>query len=324
MKKFLAIVLCLAMCASIFIGCAQQQTAATETKKLKVFTILADGSNQSNSDMVLHTKEVLEAAGHECTNLYYEANVAKQREQIENAIAAQANAIILQPQDTTTNEDVLQQAVDAGIMVICFDVPLDNVNYSYCHLAGNDALGRVIGGEAVKWAQINLVDKGIPVVCGFLAADFNAEIIKRTEGEIAAIKEAIPDAQIVMRADAYTADMGAECAENFLTAYPEMNVLCCINDGGALGFYETLSSMNLPGEFGIFSTDALPAAITDIAADKYFKTTIDLSLNDVGVSMANEIMKCFIEGDKSGLESRTNIEFPMVVINKDNAHEWLD
>lgn len=163
----------------------EKETADAPTETYKCVTMINDGTNQSNADMCLRIKEVFEAAGGECTNLYTDANPATEREYIENAIAAGVDVIVTQPNTGTTNEDLIMDAIEAGIIVICFDAPYENAEYSYCHLAGNDALGRIIGGCAADWAEEQKI--ATPIV-GLICLDTNVEIIKRTEGEIAAIK----------------------------------------------------------------------------------------------------------------------------------------
>lgn len=300
---------------------AEEVAANAATETYKCVTMINDGTNQSNADMCLRIKEVFEAAGGECTNLYTDANPATEREYIENAIAANVDVIVTQPNTGTTNEDLIMEAIEAGIIVICFDAPYENAEYSYCHLAGNDALGRIIGGCAADWAEEQEITT--PVV-GLICLDTNVEIIKRTEGEIAAIKEKFPEAQFVMRTDAINAADGAAAAENFLTAYPEMNILCAVNDGGALGFYESIKAMNLDHEFGIFSTDAMTEAVEDIAAETEYIMTVDLDLNQVGEDIANEALAILKGENTDGKGSRTNVEFPMEVIDRTNAKAWLD
>lgn len=328
MKKVLAFILAAVMMVSMM-ACgtsakdseplASQDERAGE-EKFKCVTMINDGTNQSNADMCLKVKEVFEAAGGECTNLYTDANPAKEREYIENAIASGVDVIITQPNTGTTNEDLIIEAIEKGIIVMCFDAPYENAKYSYCHLAGNDALGRVIGGCAATWAEKN----GVSPVVGLICLDTNVEIIKRTEGEIAAIKEKFPDAQFVMRTDAINAADGAAAAENFLTAHPEMNILCAVNDGGALGFYEAIKAMNLEQPFGIFSTDAMTEAVQNIAGGTEYIMTVDLDLNQVGEDFANEALAMLRGENDEAIGSRTNVEFPMRVLDSSNAQAWLD
>ncbi len=183
---------------------------------------------------------------------------------IETCIADGASGILLTASDTSAIVQSVQQARDAGLLVIALDTPLNPIdaadatfatdNFKAGELIGKWAAGK-LGAEAAN-ARIALLNLGIsqPTVDvlrnqGFLQG-FGIDLADPNKwGDET-------DPRIVGHdVTAGNEEGGREAMENLLVKDPTINVVHTINEPSAAGAYEALKSFGRENDVLIVSVD---------------------------------------------------------------------
>jgi ribose transport system substrate-binding protein len=274
-----AALLALALAAALTAGCSQKSGKAAYLVGMTV----QDLSNQVWSSTCEELKKLIQADGGAFTYLDCKSNPSTQIGQVENFIANNVNAIIIQVAEKNALETALAQARGKGIKVFCWDDNLENSDINW--LIDNYLLGQIIGEEAAKW--INEKFGGIAEV-GVLDYPQLEILLERGNGIVDAIRKNAPNAKIVAQSSAINPTEGMAKTETFLQAHPNMKVIACIGGGGAVGANEAVkSSGKLSPDFGIFAADATPEELTAMANNEAIRMSV-LNTGD-GKAKAKEI-----------------------------------
>ncbi|MGR3802076.1 sugar ABC transporter substrate-binding protein [Marinibacterium profundimaris] len=183
---------------------------------------------------------------------------------IETCIANGAKGILLTASDTSSIVPVVEQARDAGILVIALDTPLDPIEAADMTFATDNFLaGELIGqwaaatlGDDAADARIAMLDLGIsqPTVGvlrdqGFLTG-FGIDVKDPDKwGDE-------DDPRIVGNdVTAGNQEGGRKAMENLLAKDPTINVVYTINEPAAAGAYEALKAMGRENDVLIVSVD---------------------------------------------------------------------
>jgi fructose transport system substrate-binding protein len=183
---------------------------------------------------------------------------------IETCIADGASGILITASDTSAIVQSVQQARDAGLLVIALDTPLTPIdaadatfatdNFLAGELIGKWAAGR-LGAEAAN-ARIALLNLGIsqPTVDvlrnqGFLQG-FGIDL-----GDPNKWGDETDPRIVGHDVTAGNEEGGRKAMENLLTKDPTINVVHTINEPSAAGAYEALKSFGRENDVLIVSVD---------------------------------------------------------------------
>src|SRR6056297_3328832 len=183
---------------------------------------------------------------------------------IETCIANGANGILLTASDTAAIVDSVQQARDAGLLVIALDTPLEPIDAADATFATDNFLaGELIGrwaaeslGDAAADAKIAMLDLAVsqPTVGvlrdqGFLTGfGIDVKDPNRWGDE--------EDPRIVGHdVTAGNEEGGRRAMENLLALDPTINVVYTINEPAAAGAYEALRALGREDEVLVVSVD---------------------------------------------------------------------
>lgn len=183
---------------------------------------------------------------------------------IETCIANGAKGILLTASDTSSIVPAVQQARDAGLLVIALDTPLDPIDSADMTFATDNFLaGELIGqwaaaalGDDAANAKIAMLDLAVsqPTVGvlrdqGFLKG-FGIDLGDPTKwGDET-------DPRIVGNdVTAGNEEGGRKAMENLLAKEPMINVVYTINEPAAAGAYEALKSIGRENDVLIVSVD---------------------------------------------------------------------
>lgn len=292
---------------------------AAEKEDIKLGFIMDQASTQVISQMGNAMVEEAEALGVKGDLVFFDMNVNTMISQIENFVDSGYDAILVEPLNANDGVEALQSAMDAGVKVLTFDT-IPACDYSYSFTGDNAEIGYKIGEAAATWAQENLVDKGIDPVIGLVEYPESEFLTARANGIRKAIEELLPDAEIVITGSGTTEGEGMEAGENFLVAYPDINVVCCINDDSAHGVYQAFSAAGYADaqDRGIFSCDGTEQSKEYVGENGVFKCVVDLELIDV----ARMMVDCAVQ-DITGeeMEYEKDNYFPMVPLTYENIDE---
>ena len=193
---------------------------------------------------------------------------------IETCIANGVSGILLTASDTAAIVDSVQQARDAGILVIALDTPLNPIDAADATFATDNFLaGELIGqyaaaqmGDMAADAQIAMLDLAIsqPTVGvlrdqGFLQG-FGIEL-----GDPNRWGDEEDERIICNEVTAGNEEGGRTAMENCLAIDPEINVVYTINEPSAAGAYEALVAQGLEQDVLIVSVDGGCPGVQNVA-----------------------------------------------------------
>ncbi|WP_439149438.1 sugar ABC transporter substrate-binding protein [Sulfitobacter sp.] len=193
---------------------------------------------------------------------------------IETCIADGAKGILLTASDTSSIVTAVQQARDAGMVVIALDTPLDPADAADATFATDNFLaGKLIG----QWAAAKLGDDAANAKIAMLdlAVSQPTVGVLRDQGflEGFGIDLGDPnkwgdetDPRIVGNdVTAGNEEGGRKAMENLLAKDPMINVVYTINEPAAAGAYEALKSIGRENDVLIVSVDGGCPGIANIA-----------------------------------------------------------
>jgi len=183
---------------------------------------------------------------------------------IETCIADGAKGILLTASDTSSIVPAVQQARDAGILVIALDTPLNPIDAADMTFATDNFLaGELIG----KWAAATLGDDAANAKIGMLdlAVSQPTVGVLRDQGFLQGFGIDLgdpnkwgdeTDPRIVGNdVTAGNEEGGRKAMENLLAKDPGINVVYTINEPAAAGAYEALKAFGRENDVLIVSVD---------------------------------------------------------------------
>ncbi|MEM9140367.1 MAG: substrate-binding domain-containing protein [Pseudomonadota bacterium] len=183
---------------------------------------------------------------------------------IETCIANGAKGILLTASDTSSIVPAVQQAPDAGLVVIALDTPLEPIASADMTFATDNFLaGELIG----KWAAASLGDDAANAKIGMLELAMSQPSVGvlRDQGFLQGFGIDLGDPNkwgdqtdpriIGNDATAGNEEGGRKAMENLLAKDPMINVVCTINEPAAVGAYEALKAIGRENDVLIVSVD---------------------------------------------------------------------
>lgn len=183
---------------------------------------------------------------------------------IETCIANGAKGILLTASDTSSIVTAVQQARDAGILVIALDTPLEPIDAADMTFATDNFLaGELIG----KWAAATLGDEAenAKIALLDLAVSQPTVGVLRDQGFLQGFGIDLADPNVNGDEDdprivgndvtAGNEEGGRRAMENLLAKDPMINVVYTINEPAAAGAYEALKAIGRENDVLIVSVD---------------------------------------------------------------------
>ncbi|MHA6325273.1 substrate-binding domain-containing protein [Roseivivax sp. CAU 1753] len=193
---------------------------------------------------------------------------------IETCIANGAKGILLTASDTSSIVPAVQQARDAGILVIALDTPLDPVDAADMTFATDNFLaGELIG----QWAAAALGDEAANAKIAMLdlAVSQPTVGVLRDQGFLQGFGIDLgdpnkwgdeTDPRIVGHdVTAGNEEGGRRAMENLLASDPMINVVYTINEPAAAGAYEALKGIGRENDVLIVSVDGGCPGVANVA-----------------------------------------------------------
>jgi ribose transport system substrate-binding protein len=243
-----------------------------------------------------------------------QSDPAREINALENWITQGVDGIMISAIDSLACVPYVKRAQDKGIPVVATIHPLEGAD-AWLKL-DEYTFGYMSGIEAGKWIKDKL---GGRAKCAILAYDELKHVIDRSDGINDGILEMAPNAQIVVRQDAYLPDMGMKIAEAALQAHPDLKVIQGINDSGALGAYEAVraAGKDTP-DFWVGGNDATHEALEKIKEGGIYRCSVDIAPYQSG-QLEVEMMMMLINGEEF---ERVQI-VPMTAVMIHNVDEYL-
>ncbi len=188
-------------------------------------------------------------------------NAAEQRDQIQQAINLGVQGIVIdhgQPEPLT---DVAQQALDAGIKVVAFDVNLNNPAIPQVEQSDHE-LSRLALEQVVKDNGTSF-NAGYVYVAGFAPLDRRNEVWEKFKAENKGVVEKARFGAV----NDTTATSTADQAKAVLTANPDISVVFAPYDEFARGVKLAAADLGISDKLKIYSADVSTADIQEITEE---------------------------------------------------------
>ena len=291
-KRFLGVLLSVAMVAAVLAGCGSsgaKETAAPAGSETEAASEAASGETEAagntgdvitvgfsqvgaESDWRTANSESMKStfSTENGYNLIFDDAQQKQENQIaaiRNFIQQEVDYIVLAPVTESGWDTVLQEAKDAEIPVIIVD-RMVNVSDDSLYKAWVGSNFKLEGQKACEWLKAYAEAKGM--------SEVNIVDIQGTIGASAQIgrTEALNEAVeangwnlLAQQTGEFTQAKGQEVMESMLKQYDNINVVYCENDNEAFGAIEAIKAagktVGPDGDILVMSFDTTKQGITD-------------------------------------------------------------
>lgn len=251
MKKILVLVLALIL--------ALGTCTAFAEGGIKIGCSIADLANVFYADITDGMKAAMNE-GDELIITDAAFDQAKQIADIEDMIQQGVSVMLVDPVDSAAIRASLEACAAAGIPVVAFNSPCDDVDLVACTVATDNYMAGTLIGEALAKelggkGKIAMLTYDVAVVCW-----------DRAEGFVEGIS-AYPEMEVVVRQEITPGtDTALPVMENILQAYPEVTGVFCLNDPSAIGAAAAVQAAGLGDTIkivGVDGSDDGKAAIAD-------------------------------------------------------------
>lgn len=274
MKKFLALILAVAMLATTF-GCTSTPSTSTKSGDSSAASTSAAASGSQLVGVAMPTKSLqrwnqdgenmkkaLEAKGYQVELQYAENDVNTQVAQIENMITKKVKVLVIASIDGSALTDVLQQAADNGIKVIAYDrLIMKSKNVDYYATFDNYKVGTLQGQYLEE--KLGLKDgKGPFNIEIFAGSPDDNNAVFFNNGAMDVLKKYIDNGKLVVKSKqtefakcaitAWKSENAQSRMDNLLTANysdgkTKLDAVLSPNDSLAIGIIAALKNIGYNG-----------------------------------------------------------------------------
>jgi ribose transport system substrate-binding protein len=330
-KKVLAAILCVAMVASMMIGCTTKSpTSGGDDKKddgkggKKIGITIQNYENAYWAGVMSKLEQILKDEGYDATIVGCEENSAKQIEQIENFITSGCDLIMVHPNDADAVEEVCGRALDEGIKVMCWDNPMENTTANW--VLDNTELGKEIGKTAASFINEHYTADNKAQVCVIGKPDTQV-LLERQNGIEAGLKENCKDNyEIVATIDGVVNNEVQSKAETVLQANPDCKVWVGVGAGAMIGSNTALLAKyggagKIPEDCGVITTDVTSDQLNSLeAGDEAVRAIVGFEGSNTDTAQACfEMFKRILDGEDFSADK--NVYRPTMEINDENIAE---
>lgn len=195
-------------------------------------------------------------------------DAAKQISDVQNLIAAGAQALVLNPADSQAIVPALNAAAEKGVPVVAIDIAPSGGKVFMIVRADN----RRMGEEACK--QVGQAIGGKGKVLSLMGDQATTNGRDRTTGFNDCMAATYPDVQIIEQPTNWKADRATAAAQTIVTSTPDLAAIYMQSDSVMLaGVLNVLKSagkqtkVGEPGHIYLISIDATPLALDRIRED---------------------------------------------------------
>ncbi len=295
--------------------------AARAQQKIKIGMSTLNLANPFFVALTAGAKEEADKLGVELVVTDSKDDANKQVSDLENFKAGGFKGFIVTAVDPAAIAPVAKDALDKGMFVVAHTSDLGEKNQTALVWAVERDMGLTLGRQAGEWAKKNIpADKTLKVAV--LNFDTIPQVIKRREGIVDGIKEVYAGKmEVVGTATAGDPTAGLKAAETWLQAYPDLNMIVGINDGGALGAYQAViaAKKNDPKTFFVGGIDATAEALAAIKEGGSYQATVDQQPKEMGALCVRTLVNA-IQGKP--YDKVTSIK--LAPVNASNVDQFLN
>lgn len=322
MKKVAAGVLAVTLAVSTMVtGLGSRIVMAEEVEKetYKVGLAVYNLTNPVWSELVEEAQRYGAEKGLEITYADAGQDSAKQISQIENFIQSDVDALIILAIDVAAVDPVAKKAMDQGIYVVDYCRGLENADTVL--KLDPEATGAALADMAKEWIDAHYTGEET-VKWGFLDIPTVELGVQEGAATEAAMKEILPNAELVANAGTLTVEEGLTNAESILQANPDLRVMLGLSAGAGVGGNEAMKAASGGNydDYALFSIDATEQEVVAIMNNEVLKGSISLGS---GINHARMLVD-YATALLSGQEIEREYFMPITAITADNAEEFYN
>lgn len=251
--------------------------------------------------------------GYELLESHANHQLDNQINEINTWIGQKIGGMIVLPLDNNAMGPLIRKAHKNGVKFL---------DYSDKALPGTDGWvifnnlqgAALVGADAGRWVNRTLGGKA---KVALLTHEIQKTGRDRIHGGLAALKKVAPRVQVVARQEGVLAAECLKVTQSILQANPDVNVILCIADDGALGaeraFMQTHPSAVRQRQMYIGGWDGAIPAMKKVLAGSVIRSTGALDLVGIGAASVRATANA-IEGKGS-----TRINYPYVLVSQSAA-----
>lgn len=265
-KRVLAIVLSITMLAGVIVGCgsptgteenntaASKQEEITESETpaeqptedvekaetdepLKIGYAQANAGDEFRAAWLKSFSEKAESRGYTLLTTDASDDISKQISDVESLILQGCDVIAVNGLDSEGIIPALEAIKAAGIKCVLVDTTVTNEELYDCMICEDSMVTGRKQGEYIKaWLEEKGVEPRLGYVVGMYSMTFT---LGRRDGvyEVLDIEEPVVENEAMWKANS-----AMTLAEDWMQAYPDLNVIACMNDDMAVGVIQALNS----------------------------------------------------------------------------------
>lgn len=323
MKNVLAAGLSLAMMASLAAcggSSASSAVPAADSAAASTTDSTAESTSSSGSKTIVGiykmgtatwfiqegaaSQKVVEDAGYTWKFLDADLNAATYMEQLNTVIADKVDGVLVCVPDQNLSQTTVDMLSEAGIPVIAVDDALETEDGTkLAPWVGID--GYNIGKTTGEWGANYVKDNNLADDDSFgillMTADTVSSCVPRTDGEVDALKENLPDfpESRIFRADCDTsAEDGNQAANAVITGHPEIKkwLVLGVSDESSQGAARAIESAGLGADSMVVGLGAYLCEDEFDNEDSCFRAAAYFSALDIGSTAATEMVNHIEKG----------------------------
>ena len=247
-------------------------------------------------------------------------DVNTQVTQLENFMNAGFDGFVVTAVDPAAIAPLAKDALDSGMYVVAHTSDLGEENQTALVWAVEHDMGVTLGRQAGEWAKAN-IPEGETLKLAILNYDILPQVIQRREGIVDGIAEVFGDNyEVVGTVTAGDPISGSEAAENWLQAYPDLDMIVGINDGGALGAYQSVIAADKddPATFFVGGIDATDQAMAAIMEGGSYQATVDQQPYEMGALTVRALVSAI-----AGLPVDAISAIKLAPVNASNVADFI-
>nr|WP_298105438.1 sugar ABC transporter substrate-binding protein [uncultured Shinella sp.] len=295
---------------------AMAAPASADAARPTVCLVMKSLANEFFKDMSEGAKEYAAKRGDfdlKMVGMQSETDFDTQVNAVDTCVTEQKNVIVLAPADSRAMVRPVKRALDQGITVINFDVPLDEeakkaAGLDLAFVGPDNTAGAKMAGDVLG----KLLGKGGKVV--ILEGNPGADNAKQRK---AGFEQSIQEFGLELL-DSRTAHWETEEANTvfttMLTAHPDIQGVLAANDSMALGVVKAIDAAGMTGKIQVVGFDNIPAVRPLVKEGKLLAT-----IDQFGRDMAADAINRGIESFKSGKKLEGWVKTDIQLVTKDNV-----
>ncbi len=249
--------------------------------------------------------------GYKILQSFDNGDASKQIAEINTWIAEGVDAMSILPLNEKAMTPLIKKAHAKGIKWVTYAGTLPGED-GYCWW-DNFGGGHDFARHCAKWIHRELGGKA---EVALFTADFFVNGRQRVRGAYAALQKLVPGAKVVAATQAILAADAYKAMQSVLSAHPNVNVVICIADDGAIGaeraFLATRPSQDRIKQMYITGYDGSRVAMKRVLTGGPLRSSIALPLKAIGAS-AIWVPANLIEGKKP-----TSIKHKYILVTAEN------